>query len=60
MKEFTIKDYIIITILFILTMGFLALYYVGGPAIRLALKYIVFGFLAGSISMFAVMAGKEK
>ena len=59
MKEFTIKDYIIITITFILFMGFLALYYVGGPAIHLALKYIVFGFLAGSISMFAVMAGKE-
>lgn len=59
MKEFTLKDYIIIAILFILTMGFLAIYYVGGPAIRLAIKYIVFGFLAGSISMFILMAGKE-
>ena len=59
MAKFTIKDYIIITLVFILFMGFLALYYVGGPAIRLALKYIVFGFLSGSISMFILMAGKE-
>ena len=59
MMKFTIKDYIIIFITFILFMAFLCLYYVGGPAIRLALKYIVFGFLAGSISMFILMAGKE-
>ena len=59
MAKLTLKDYITIFIVFILTMAFLCLYYVGGPAIRLALKYIVFGFLAGSISMFILMAGKE-
>ena len=59
MAKLTIKDYIIITIAFILFMAFLCLYYVGGPEIRLALKYIVFGFLAGSISMFILMCRKD-
>ncbi len=59
MAKLTLKDYITIFTIFILTMGFLALYYVGGPAIRLALKYLVFGFFAGTISTFIVMCGKE-
>jgi len=50
MAKLTIKDYIIITILFILFMAFLCLYYVGGETIRLTLKYIAIGFMTGSIT----------
>ena len=59
MAKLTLKDYITIFIVFILAMAFLCLYYVGGPAIRLALKYLVFGFFAGTISTFIVMCRKE-
>lgn len=59
MIKFTIKDYAIIFITFILFMAFLCLYYVGGETIRLTLKYIAIGFMAGSITTF-IFIGKEK
>lgn len=59
MMKFTIKDYTIIFITFILFMAFLCLYYVCGETIRLALKYVAIGFMTGSITTF-IFIGKEK
>ena len=60
MAKLKLKDYITIFIVFILFMGFLALYYVGGDSLRLILKYIAIGFMAGGITTFIFMIGKEK
>ena len=60
MAKLTVKDYIIITILFILVMAFLCLYYVGGETIRLALKCIAIGFMTGSITTLIFIIEKEK
>ena len=59
MAKLTLKNYIIIAIVFILFMAFLCLYYVGGEAIRSALKYIAIGFMTGSI-LTLIFIGKEK